>query len=107
MSDQIQLLREIRDLLQVIAEPALAKRDEKLRESLRSIVGRSKQKAKAIQLMDGSRNQAVIGKEAGLDPGNLSRFIKALRESALIGKDEKQNMKLVISVPPNFFEEEN
>jgi hypothetical protein len=103
MTDQTELLREIRDLLQVMAEPALAKRDEKLREALRVIVGKSKPKAKAIQLMDGSRTQAAIGKETALDAGNLSRFVKALREASLIGKEE--NLKLVISVPPNFFDD--
>ena len=104
MADQTELLREIRDLLQVMAEPALAKRDEKFRESLRAIIGKSKPKAKAIQLMNGSRTQGAIGKEAELDAGNLSRFIKALREAGLIGMDEKQNPKLVIAIPPNFFE---
>jgi hypothetical protein len=105
MNEQTELLREMRDLLLVLAEPALAKRDEKFRESLRTIVGRSKPKIKAIQLMDGSRTQGQIGKEAVLDAGNLSRFVKLLREAGLIGKDEKQNLKLVISVPPSFFEE--
>jgi hypothetical protein len=53
--------------------------------------------------MDGSRTQAAICKESGIDHGNLSRLVKALRAKALIAEDEKQ-LKLVISVPLNFFE---
>jgi hypothetical protein len=56
MSREIELLIEIRDLLQVMAEPALAKRDAKLRSSLRTAVGSSGKKAKAALLMDGSRS---------------------------------------------------
>lgn len=102
--EQIQLLREMRDLLRVMAEPALAKRDEKLRASLIDVVGRSGAKAKAVLLMDGSRNQAAICKESGIDQGNLSRLSKALRSNELIEADEK-HPKLVITVPPNFFED--
>src|SRR5438105_818831 len=102
MNEQTELLREMRDLLLVIAEPALAKRDERLRESLRQIVGKGK-RAKAILLMDGTRSQAVIKNESGIDAGDLSRCVKALRDASLIGKDDKQAPKLVISIPPNFF----
>jgi hypothetical protein len=42
MNEQTELLRQIRDLLLVMAEPALAKRDERLRASLLEIVGKSK-----------------------------------------------------------------
>jgi len=103
LDEQTQLLREMRDLLRVIAEPALAKRDEGLRASLIDIVGRSKPKAKAVLLMDGERNQAAICKGSGIDQGNLSRLAKTLRANALIEADEK-HPKLVISIPPNFFE---
>lgn len=58
MSREIELLTEIRDLLQVMAEPALAKRDARLRSDLCSVVGGGK-KAKAVLLMDGSRTQAA------------------------------------------------
>ncbi len=57
MDEQVALLREMRDLLRVIAEPALAKRDEELRAALTELVGRSRPKAKAVLLMDGSRSQ--------------------------------------------------
>jgi hypothetical protein len=103
MNEQTELLREMRDLLRVIAEPVLAKRDEGVRASLLGIVGGSKRKAKAVLLKDGSRNQAAICKESEIDHGQLSRLAKALRAKALIAADEKQP-KLVISVPPNFFE---
>jgi hypothetical protein len=101
-NEQVELLREVRDLLRVIAEPALAKRDERLRISLTTAVGKSKQKAKAVLLMDGSRNQVAIREATGMDPGNFSRLTKELRSKELIGADDKP--KLVISIPPNFFE---
>jgi hypothetical protein len=82
MHEQTELLREMRDLLLVIAEPALAKRDERLRASLLDIVGKSKAKAQATLLMDGLRSQAAICKESGIDKGALSRLTKALRAQA-------------------------
>ena len=103
MNEQTELLREMRDLLLVMAEPALAKRDERLRAALRNIVGKSKSRAKALFLMDGTRSQSAIRSESGIDQGDLSRCVKALRESSLISKDE--NPKLVIAIPPNFFEQ--
>ncbi|QWG19334.1 hypothetical protein KMZ68_05615 [Bradyrhizobium sediminis] len=90
MSDDTEILREIRDLLRLIAEPALAKRDERLRASLQELVGKSKQKAEAVVLMDGTRSQADIRKAAGIDQGNLSRLVTALRQTELIGPDEKR-----------------
>jgi hypothetical protein len=105
MNEQTELLREIRDLFLIVAEPAIAKRDEKLRAALREAVGKSKPRAKAVLLMNGTRTQSMIRKETHLDPGNLSRFVKELREASLIGKDE--NPKLLISVPVNFFEQSN
>jgi hypothetical protein len=103
LDDQTELLREMRDLLRVIAEPLLAKRDEGLRAALFEIVGKSKARANAVPLMDGSRSQSAICKESGIDPGELSRVTKALRAKALISSDEK-HPKLVISVPADFFE---
>ena len=101
--EQTELLREMRDLLRVMAEPALAKRDEKLRTNLAEIVGKNKSKAKAALLMDGSKSQSMICKESGIDPGDLSRLVKSLRDKSLLGSEDK-NPKIVISVPPNFFE---
>jgi len=104
MNEQTELLREIRDLLLVIAEPALEKRDKKLRQTLRGIVGRSKPKAKAVLLMDGSKSQVAIKNETGIDFGALSRCVKALRDAKLIGKDNGQNPKLITAIPSNFFD---
>jgi hypothetical protein len=56
MNEQTALLREMCDLLRVIAEPALEKRDQKLRKSLLEVVGKSKSRASAVLLMDGQRS---------------------------------------------------
>ena len=103
MAREVELLIEIRDLLEIVAEPALAKRDAKRRASIRSIVGESIKKAKAVLLMDGSRSQSAISKEAGIDAGNLSRLVKALSTAKLISADEKLP-KLSVKLPPNFFD---
>ncbi|ABD86544.1 hypothetical protein RPC_0974 [Rhodopseudomonas palustris BisB18] len=103
MSDDSELLREIRDLLRLIAEPALAKRDQRLRASLLELVGKSRQKAEAVVLMDGTRSQAAIQKQCGMDVGNLSRLIKALRGAGLVGPDDKL-LKLTCSAPLDLFE---
>src|SRR5579863_9364189 len=84
ISEETELLREIRDLLLLLAEPAIAKRDESQRAAVRELVGRSKAKAKAVAAMDGSRNRQVICKESGIDQGDLSRLIRILRERKLI-----------------------
>lgn len=102
MNEQTELLREMRDLLLVIAEPALAKRDEKLRDALRNAVGGSKLSAKAVSLMDGTRSQSDIKKQSGIDQGTLSRFVKGLRQASLLSKEE--NPKLLIAIPANFFD---
>jgi DNA-binding MarR family transcriptional regulator len=104
MSREVELLAEIRDLLQVMAEPALAKRDEKFRSAIRSVVGKSQKSASAVVLMDGSRAQAAISKEVGIDPSQLNRLIKSLEKHALVGADEK-HPKLRVKLPPNFFDE--
>lgn len=105
MSENIttELLREIRDLLRVMAEPAIANRDKKLRASLREIVGDSKKRQKAVLLMNGSKSQAAIGKESELDSGNLSRLVKSLRDSDLMVKDSG-SPSLAIAIPSNFFD---
>ena len=103
MNEQTELLREIRDLLRVVAEPALAERDKRLRTELLETVGKSKPKSKAVMLMDGSRGQNEIRKEAGIDAGQLSRLVRDLREGGLITVAESKP-KLLISIQPNFFE---
>jgi DNA-binding MarR family transcriptional regulator len=103
MPTELEVLTEMRDLLRVIAEPALAKRDEKFRASLLAIVGRSEGRARAVLLMDGTRNQSAITKSSGLDQANISRLIKALRAQSLLDT-AVELPKLLINVPSNFFE---
>lgn len=103
MVENTEILREIRDLLRLIAEPALAKRDERLRASLQQIIGKSKQKAQAVALMDGTRSQAEIRKASEIDDGNLSRLVKALRKAELIGPDDK-HPGLVFPMPSNLLD---
>jgi hypothetical protein len=105
MSKEIELLTEIRDLLRVAAEPIMAKRDAKARAALRAIVGKSQKKANSVLRMDGSKAQSEIIREAGIDQGDLSRLVKALGKASLIASDEK-HPKLTISIPPNFFEDQ-
>jgi len=100
MSKDSELLTEIRDLLLLMAEPALAKRDERLRGSLQQIVGKSRPKAEAVVLMDGTRTQSDIRKECTIDAGALSRLVKSLRDERLIGPDAERP-KVVFPVPSN------
>src|ERR1043166_6191571 len=100
MSHEIGLLTEIRDLLQVMAEPALAQRDAKFRDAIRRIVKGQKNRS-AVLLMDGARTKATIVKETGIDSSNLSKMVKALTEERLMGPDEK-HPKLLIKLPSNF-----
>lgn len=104
LDEQTQLLQEMRDLLRVIAEPALAERDKKRRASVLEVVGRSKRKAQAVLLMDGSRSQTALHKDSGMDQGDVSRLVKALRDKQLLKGDDK-HPELVIFIPPNFFED--
>jgi hypothetical protein len=94
---------EIRDLIRLMAEPAVAECDRKLRDELRRIVGRSPVKAMSALLMDGGRTQTDIHQEGGMNKGNLSTFIKELKASKLLAADERKP-KLAISIPSNFFE---
>jgi hypothetical protein len=103
MSHEIELLTEIRDLLQVMAEPALAQRDAKLRSSLRGLVGTGVKKARAVTLMDGTRTQAALVKDSGMDQGGVSRLVKGLAEAKLIAADQK-HPKVLLKVPTDFFE---
>jgi len=103
MSREIELLTEIRDLLLLLAEPALAQRDQKFRDALRKIVGKGQKNIAAVFLMNGSMSQAAIGKNSQIDQGQLSRLVKALAAESLIAPDDK-HPKLVVTIPPNFFE---
>ncbi|MBX9453097.1 MAG: hypothetical protein KL801_14905 [Mesorhizobium sp.] len=101
----LAVLAEMRDLLRVIAEPAIAERDKKLREALRSIAGGGKgNRPRAVLLMDGTRTQAKIVEDCGIHKGQLSELVKALREAGLLKGDPKQP-QLTISIPSNFFDD--
>lgn len=104
MDDQTDLLRQILAMLTLIAEPQIAERDGKLRSFLADVVGKSRLKMKAVSLMDGTRPQAIICKEAAIDQGGLSRLTKSLRGKGLLESDEKAP-KLAISLPLGFWKE--
>jgi hypothetical protein len=95
---------EIRSLIRLMAEPAIAERDKKLRSELKRLVGTSGAKSKSAQLMDGTRTQGMIRRETGVNQGNLSTFVGQLRDVGLIDGDAEQP-KLTIPIPANFFED--
>jgi hypothetical protein len=100
----LSVLAEMRDLLRLIAEPAIVQRDKKLREALLVIGGNAtSKKAKAILLLDGTRTQADVTKGCGISKGNLSGLVKELKAADLLKGDPKQP-QLAISIPANFFE---
>lgn len=104
--DILSAVREIRDLVRLLAEPAIAERDRELRDELRRIVKKSVAKRKAVLLMDGTRTQRAIHREAGINEGDLSAFVKQLNSANLLSGDRKEP-KLSIPVPANFFENES
>ena len=104
MSREIELMTEIRDLLLLLAEPALAKRDQKFRDALRKVVGKGQKNVAAVSLMNGSLSQAAIVKNTQIDQGQLSRLVKALAKESLIAADDK-HPKLVVAIPANFFQD--
>jgi len=104
MSKEIELLTEIRDFLEVMAEPALEKRDEKFRKSISDLAGGGKKKQAAILLMDGSRTKSAISKESGMDDSSVTKLVKALVAKSLIESDQK-HPKLRTKLPAKFFDE--
>jgi len=97
----LSAVREIRDLIQLIAEPAIAARDKKFRDQLRKIVGNSKPKAKAVLLMNGSLLQTDIHRESGMQKSNLSTLVKQLAEAKLLWGMERSRSSPLPS-PPTF-----
>jgi len=105
-AQMLRVLSEMRDLLRLMAEPAIAERDKKRRAAIREIAGiATGKKAKAILLMDGTRVQARIVDECGIAKGALSELVTKLRDGELLVGDLKQP-QLAISLPDNFFEAE-
>lgn len=99
----LEEVREIRQLLELLAEPAIAQRDIKLRDELRTIVGSSAKKQQSVFLMDGSRTQKQIIAQTLLDQGDLSKMVGKLESGGLL-TEVKKHPKLSISIPPNFFD---
>jgi hypothetical protein len=102
-TELLTTIREIRDFVRLMAEPAIAERDRNLRNELRRLVGKSGPKAKAVYLMDGNSTQTTIHKKTGINRGHLSTLVKQLNDSKLLSGDGKEP-KLAISIPANFFE---
>jgi len=98
MNDEV--LIEIRDLLRLIAEPHIEKRDAGQRDKLRSIAG-SRKKQRACRLMDGMRSQADIVKEVTFAKGAVSTLVSELRDADLL--TDNQNPELNIYIPGDFF----
>jgi hypothetical protein len=102
-ADILNAVHEIRDLVRLLAEPAIAERDKKPRAALSKIVGRSVPNAKAVLLMDGSRTQRAICEQIGINQGNLSTLVKRLVAAELLSGDGKKP-KLALAIPATFFE---
>jgi hypothetical protein len=103
MSKDTELLTEIRDLLQVMAEPLLEKRYKKFRDGIREAVGKKQTARVAVLMMDGSRSQASISKESGMDAGQLNRLVKELQQKSLCAMEGK-HPKLAGRLPEDFWE---
>lgn len=102
-AELLDAVRDIRKLLELLAEPAIAQRDAKLRKELRQIVGASKQKQQAVFLMNGKRRQKEIQAETAVHAGNLSTLVSKLGQAKLLAGDPKLP-NLAISIPTGFFE---
>jgi hypothetical protein len=102
-AELLEAVRDIRKLLELLAEPAIAQRDAKLRNELRLIVGASKPGQMSVRLMNGKRTQKEIHAETSMNKGNLSTLVSKLSEAKLLTGDPKLP-SLAISIPPNFFE---
>lgn len=105
-SESVHLLeevRQIRELLELLAEPAIAQRDASFRTELRRIVGSSPKKQKSVFLMDGKHTQTEIASVTSVDKGDLSKMVGKLDRAGLLA-DGKKHPRLVISIPSAFFD---
>jgi hypothetical protein len=96
------LLEEIRDLLLPVADAhqdAYAQRQAERHaarvEAIKAVISTPKRK-KAWGLLDGSRNQTAIARDARMDQAGASRFLKSLRDLRAISDDT--NPKRLIEV---------
>jgi len=99
----LEEVRQMRKMLELLAEPAIAQRDAKLRDELRKIVGASSKKQQSVLLMDGSRTQAQIITQTSVNQGDLSTVVGKLESAGLLA-DGKKQPKLAIAIPMNFFD---
>jgi hypothetical protein len=99
----LQEVRQMRKLLELLAEPAIAQRDARLRDELRKIVGSSRKKQQSALLMDGSHTQTQIVAQTSVNKGDLSTMVGKLESAGLLA-DGKKHPKLAISIPSNFFD---
>jgi CRP-like cAMP-binding protein len=99
----LEQVQQIRQLLELLAEPAIAQRDAKLRSQLREIVGSSPKKQQAVFHMDGTLTQREIVSQTSVNQGHLSTMVGKLDKAGLLA-DGKKQPKLVISIPTNFFD---
>lgn len=99
----LEEVRQMRKLLELLAEPAIAQRDAKLRDELRKIVGTSQKKQESVYLMDGSRTQKQIQDQTYVHQGDLSTMVGKLGSAGLLA-DGKKQPKLAISIPSNYFD---
>jgi hypothetical protein len=99
----LEEVRQIRKLLELLAEPAIAQRDAKLRGKLRAIVGSSSKKQQSVLLMDGSRTQAQIIAQTSVNQGDLSTMVGKLEKAGLLAGGKKQP-KLALSIPSHLFD---
>jgi hypothetical protein len=97
-------VRHIRELLQLLAEPAVAQRDATLRDELRKLVGASARRQKSVLLMNGARTQKDIIAETSVHGGDLSTLVKKLEAAGLLVGDKKKP-KLALSIPTSFFDD--
>jgi DNA-binding MarR family transcriptional regulator len=105
-SDVSEAILEMRDLLRLLAGPAIAERDQKRRAEIQKIVGTSAPRAKSVLLMNGSRTQVNIRKETAIHKGELSALVKRLSEGGLLVGDIK-HPRLAIVLPQTFVERMN
>ncbi len=102
-TELLKIVRKISELLELLAEDKIAQRDAKQRTALLEIVGTSTTKQKSVFLMDGARTQAEIQRATSVNQGHLSTMVGKLHKAKLLVGDTKKP-KLIISIPPNFFE---
>ena len=102
-SQLLEAVSEIRELLRLIAEPAIAVRDGEFRERLRKIVGTSARKRKSVFLMDGTHTQKQIRDLTSVNQGDLSTLVKKLNAGKLLVGDARLP-KLAFAIPSNVFE---